>query len=59
MLWNRITIWDIRYYLSQRHLSNIQRLDFGKQMLLKSDVKELEAYQMQMDDETVSGECIG
>ena len=34
----------------------LKRLDFGKQMLLKSDVKELEAYQMQMDDEIVSGE---
>ena len=36
----------------------LKRLDFGKQMLLKSDVKELEAYQMQMDDEIVSGEVL-
>ncbi|MBI2518921.1 MAG: carboxy terminal-processing peptidase [Bdellovibrio sp.] len=36
----------------------LKRLDFGKQMLLQSDVKELEAYQMQMDDEIVSGEVL-
>ncbi|HAZ12321.1 MAG TPA: tail-specific protease [Bdellovibrionales bacterium] len=36
----------------------LKRVDFGKQMLLKSDIKELEAYQAQMDDEIVSGDVL-
>ncbi len=33
----------------------LKRIDFGKQFFLKSDVKELEQYKTQMDDQMISG----
>lgn len=36
----------------------LKKIDGSKQFLTKSDIKELEAYQFQMDDEMVSGDYV-
>ncbi len=33
----------------------LKKIDYGKQFLLKSDVKKLEKYRLQMDDQMISG----
>lgn len=45
--------------VSQKAFSQyLKKIDGSKQFLTKSDIKELEAYQFQMDDEMVSGDYV-